>query len=89
MATIALVDTSAHRGALPWYSTNPREPIGQGRDLQVSRAVPLSPVSLDGLMDAILQHATRGDSIVVVGHAREGGLSMPLFPGSQAHARSG
>ncbi len=88
MATIALVDRDAHQYALPWYATNPAEPIGGTRVLQVSRAVPLSPVSLDGLLDAILQHASRGDSIIVVGHAREGGLSMPLFPGSQARARA-
>lgn len=88
MATLAFVDIRAHRQALPWYRTGPREPIGRNRTVQVSGAVPVSPVSLNGLLDAILQNARAGDSIIIVGHGREGGLSMPLFPHSPSRARA-
>lgn len=88
MATLAFVDIRAHRQALPWYRTGPREPIGRNRTVQVSGAVPVSPVSLNGLLDAILQNAHAGDSIIIVGHGREGGLSMPLFPHSPSRARA-
>lgn len=88
MATIAFVDTNAHAAAMPWYRTNPREPIGSGRVLQVSQAESLSPASLDGLLDAILRNASATDNIIIVGHGREGGLSMPLFPRSPSRARA-
>lgn len=88
MATIAFIDMNAHAAAMPWYRTNPREPIGSGRVLQVSQAVPLSPASLDGLLDAILRSARAGDNIIIVGHGRELGLAMPLLPRSRTRARA-
>lgn len=88
VATLAFVDIRAHRQALPWYRTGPREPIGRNRAVQVSAAIPLTVMSLDGLLDAVIQNAHQGDSIIIVGHGREGGLSMPIFPHSPSRARA-
>src|SRR5262245_22481163 len=87
MAT-AFVDTHAHPAAVPWYSSGRSEPGGTARALPVSQAIGIGNISLDSLLDSILAHASRGDDIIIVGHGREGGLSMRLLAGTEARARA-
>ena len=84
----AFVDTEAHPAALPWYSAGRTEPAGTARALSVTRAVGISNISLDVVLDRILAHCSRRDDVIIVGHGREGGLSMRLVAGSEGRARA-
>ena len=87
MAT-AFVDTHAHPAALPWYSSGRTEPAGTAHALALTRAVGIGNISLDSLLDSILVNARQGDDLIVVGHGREGGLSMRLVAGAPSRARA-
>jgi hypothetical protein len=85
---IAFIDAAAHRQAVPWYQSSPFETMG-GYRAQVTRAVPIAHITLEGLLDAIL--ATPADAskrdVIVVGHAQAIGLAMPLTSHGRAQAR--
>jgi hypothetical protein len=85
---IAFIDAAAHREAVHWYQSSPFETMGAYR-AQVTRAVPIAHITLEGLLDAIL--ATPADAskrdVIVVGHALDIGLAMPLTSHGRAQAR--
>ncbi len=85
---IAFIDAAAHRQAVPWYQSSPFETMGAYR-AQVTRAVPIARITLEGLLDAIL--ATPADAskrdVIVVGHALAIGLAMPLTSHGRMQSR--
>lgn len=85
---IAFIDAAAHRQAVPWYQSSPFETMGSYR-AQVTRAVPIAHITLEAVLDAILAtpaDATKRD-VIVVGHAQDIGLAMPLASHGRAQSR--
>ena len=55
--------------------------------LDLGNIILVNRLTLDSLMDTILQHCSPGSNVITVHHARENGISLHLLPGSQARAR--
>lgn len=85
---IAFIDAAAHRHAVAWYRLTPFETMGSYR-APVTRAVPIARISLEAVLEAIL--ATPPDAgkrdVIIVGHARDIGLAMPLSSHGRAQSR--
>jgi hypothetical protein len=89
----AIIDEAAHPQAMNWYAGHPTEPGGTTAartlvTLAVTSHVGLRGITLEAVLDDIIANVRSGEDVIIVGHGREGGLSMPLVTGSEARARA-
>ena len=87
MATV-IIDAAAHAHAADWYNSHRGEPAGNGLTLTGDTVVPLRNLTIDSVLDEILRRARSGGDVVLVCHARDLGLALPLITGSAVRARS-
>ncbi|MEQ1764433.1 MAG: hypothetical protein ABL984_14990 [Pyrinomonadaceae bacterium] len=73
--------TNGHPFALPWYTTNPVEPIGGSQFVTIGSSVTVDPMTLDSIMDTII--ANKPQNVIVVCHGHPGGLAIPLHKDSK------
>ncbi len=76
-----------HPHALPWYRTNPLEPIDGSSVIAVKDAMVTDVMTLEAILDAMLanQDATE---IVIVSHGSGVGLAIPVSPGARSGAEA-
>lgn len=77
----AFIAADAHPRAVDFYTTFPLEPILPDGHFRVKKAVPLSKMTMDSLLDAILKQ--KSTDVLIVSHGHGGGLSVPLAAGSE------
>ncbi|HEX6746814.1 MAG TPA: DUF4157 domain-containing protein [Longimicrobium sp.] len=76
LCATALIDVGAHPMAPDFYERFKLEPLAGGNLLHIDRTVRLRGVTLEGLLDCIIQNGT-GDYLIVV-HGTSFGLYIPL-----------
>jgi hypothetical protein len=76
-----------HPHALPWYRSNPLEPIDGSSVIAVKDAMVTDVMTLEALLDAIL--ANQGTTeILIVSHGSGAGLAIPVRPGARSGAEA-
>jgi hypothetical protein len=85
---VILIDRAAHHHAVDWYQSDPSEPSGNGLTLTADDVVPITSITIDSVLTEILRRARGGGDVVLVCHAREMGLAIPLIRGGAVRARS-
>jgi hypothetical protein len=84
---VILIDRGAHHHAVDWYQSGPSEPSGNGLTLTADDVVGRPSITIDSVLTEILSRAQRGADVVLVCHAREMGLAIPLIRGGPVRAR--
>lgn len=74
----AFVDTHAHRDAIPWYRQAAYEPVGRAERVRIDSVHPVTHMTLETLLEAILRTARPRSEILVVCHGLNIGLALPL-----------
>ncbi|MDQ4122715.1 MAG: hypothetical protein M3209_14855 [Acidobacteriota bacterium] len=74
MPNYAYIDTSAHPAALAYYNTFREEPTGPNHNMRGITGVSMPDITLDNLLDRIIQD--RPEGVLIVSHGRDGGLSL-------------
>lgn len=85
---LILIDRRAHRHAGDWFETSPSEPSGNGLALTTDEVVRFPHITMDRVLTEIVSHGRRGGDVMLVCHARELGLAIPLINGGAVRARS-
>jgi hypothetical protein len=70
-----------HPAAPSWYEGNPVEPIGNGSTITVKDVTVTKDMTLDSVLDVIIQK--KQTEVVVVCHGWSEGLALPLVAGSR------
>ncbi len=84
---VVVIDQAAHAHAADWYGTRPSEPAGNDLSLSADVVVSLSGITLDAVLTEILGRTSHGGDVVIVCHARDMGLALPLLQGVATRAR--
>ena len=85
---VILIDRGAHRHAADWYGSRPSEPSGNGLTLAADDVVALPHITIDAVLTEILHRGRGGGDVMLVCHARDIGLAIPLIHGGAVRARS-
>ena len=85
---IVIIDAAAHAHAADWYNFSQGEPSGNGLTLTSDAVVPLRNLTIDSVLDEIIRRARPGGDVVLVCHARDMGLALPLITGGPVRART-
>lgn len=75
-----------HPSAPPWYRTDPVEPIGNKSQIRVSDVVIQRAMTLESIMDTIIERKQK--QVVIVCHGSSEGLAVPFVHGSSVGAES-
>jgi hypothetical protein len=76
-----------HPSAPPWYRSNPVEPIGNNSTITVKDVIVVEDMTLERIMDRVLQNKER--EIVIVCHGMADELAIPLMDGSGLGTNAG
>jgi hypothetical protein len=86
---VAIIDAGAHPHAADWYGwRNAREPAGGGTTLGADSVTAVRGLTLDAALTEILLRARSGGDVILVCHARDAGLALPLIHGGAVRARN-
>jgi hypothetical protein len=85
---IVLIDAAAHAHAADWYSSGRGDPSGNGLTLTGDTVLPLHNLTIDTVLDEIIRRARSGGDVILVCHARDMGLALPLITGGPVRART-
>lgn len=81
---IVILDETAHRHAPAWYRSIRNEPTTNGLTLTIDQVIPIRALTMENVLDTIIREAPAGGDVILVCHARDEGLAIPVCSGAGA-----
>ena len=79
---VAFIDSRLPQ-AQPFYEAYRREPVSASAEVPVTRTFSLPHVTMESLLQSILANAGSDRDVLIVAHARDSGIAVPLVSGSE------
>lgn len=81
--SVAFIDSRLAQ-ARPYYDTYRHEPISASAEVRVSQAFTLNDITMESLLRSIADNVGTEREVLVVAHARDSGIAVPVVAGGPA-----